>query len=744
MAVLAWADRVRPLLFDGSPLLPSAVCVDADGELLTGRDALHAARSRPESAELHPKRCLDHGTVLLGSRELPVTDVIAAVLRRVLAEATRTTGGDVPPVVLTYPAGWGRQRRAILVEAAVRAGMEPVGLVAEPVAAASYFATAAGLGLGSGETGLVYDFGAGTLDITLMRQDGDRATVLASGGLPESGGLDIDAAVFAYFGRLLADRDRPLWSRLANSGDVVDRRARLQLWADIRSAKESLARTATSLVPVPLFDDDLPLGREKLEDLAKPVLDLTVREVRAILRSASLSGPPQRVFLVGGACRMPLVATTLHRALGVAPVLTDQPEMVVAEGALHAEVETPIVPVADPEPSTVEAPPPSVPEPTPSLPPPTEEQANGGQPAAVAMVVLAVVVVAVLLWWSAGNGRRPVSGPPTTAPPTASAQPSSAATAPVIGRAAGDSPAVAAGLIGYSNLRFRPGDGNLLAGSHDGRIVIWNIASAKVAVEFAGFPGDIQELAFSPDGRLLAASGKSTEVWVWDIAKKRRIANPVVAPPTGNVGVNAAFFGIDDIAFAPDGKWLLVKTGGRVERWETRGFTRQGIAVEVSGRGIVNFRLGDNGRIGVGNVTDYKTFYVWNMAGPSVIKRFDLPYYSVPAVQPNGTLVAIAAADGISLWDTTSRRQVATVPVVPATSTPDIRVEFSPNGKYLWTHAKGVSQLWDVATRRPLVDAFAGPAGLDEARFSADSRFLALGSFGGAQVWDLSAVLANG
>ncbi|MFD0745077.1 hypothetical protein ACFQ1L_27105 [Phytohabitans flavus] len=89
VAVLRWPDgRARPLLFDGSPVLPSAVSAAPAGGLLTGRDALYAARFRPEAVELHPKRCVDDGTVLLGDAEFAVVDLVAAVLRRVADEGT--------------------------------------------------------------------------------------------------------------------------------------------------------------------------------------------------------------------------------------------------------------------------------------------------------------------------------------------------------------------------------------------------------------------------------------------------------------------------------------------------------------------------------------------------------------------------------------------------------------------------------------------------------------------------------
>ena len=84
-----------PLLFDGSPLLPSAVYAEpGGGALVVGRDAVHSARLDPARFEPNPKRRIDEGTVLLGDREIPVVDLIAAVLRRV-AEESRRTVGDV-------------------------------------------------------------------------------------------------------------------------------------------------------------------------------------------------------------------------------------------------------------------------------------------------------------------------------------------------------------------------------------------------------------------------------------------------------------------------------------------------------------------------------------------------------------------------------------------------------------------------------------------------------------------------
>jgi hypothetical protein len=80
------------------------------------------------------------------------------------------------------------------------------------------------------------------------------------------------------------------------------------------------------------------LTRDELEKLARPVLDQTVQVTGGLLRWANLpEGRLAGVFLVGGASRIPLVATLLHRELGEAPVVIEQPELVVAEGSLLAD-----------------------------------------------------------------------------------------------------------------------------------------------------------------------------------------------------------------------------------------------------------------------------------------------------------------------------------------------------------------------------------------------------------------------
>ncbi|AEV88282.1 heat shock protein Hsp70 [Actinoplanes sp. SE50] len=332
VAVARWPDgRARPILVDGSPLLPSAVFAQADGTVLVGRDAVHSARLEPARFEPNPKRRVDDGSVLLGEQEFEVVDLITAVLARVVEEWHRAVGPYRPETTLTCPATWGATRRTLLAEAAARAGLSGVRLVAEPVAAATYFAEVLGRDVPIGSVLMVHDFGAGTFDASLVSRTATGFEVLAVDGRDDLGGLDVDAALVEH---LRGDS----WQRVLEPSTVEERRARRALWDDVRIAKERLSRAQSADFVVPLLDTEVHLTREELEQVARPVLEQTVRITQNLLKFADLpEGRLAGVFLVGGASRIPLMATLLHRELGEPPVVIEQPELVVAEGSILAQ-----------------------------------------------------------------------------------------------------------------------------------------------------------------------------------------------------------------------------------------------------------------------------------------------------------------------------------------------------------------------------------------------------------------------
>lgn len=488
VAVIRRAGREpRPLLFDGSPLMPSGICADSDGRLLTGRDALHAGLATPGAFEPHPKRCIDEGTVLLGEHEIPVTDLLGAVLRRVADEATRTLGEPPEETVLTYPAAWGATRRATLA-AAAEAVLPNVRLMPEPVAAAHHFAAVTGA-LEPGACALVYDFGAGTFDATVVRRTADGYLIAATEGLPDCGGLDVDAAIVGYLGTVAVGRDPAAWARLAAPAQPSDQRYRRQLWDGVRTAKEVLSRASTTYVHLPLLETDEVLGREQLDALIAPLVARTLAACRAALRTADAT--PAAIYLTGGSSRIPAVATALHQRLEVAPRLIDQPELAVAEGASSGSAEGERVHGAgSPGPAGTAAPagPRGL----------TGSEQRAGQPTltgpagwwnrrsarsrltALGAVAGAVAVLAVTgaVWagavWAGGGEPDPEVTPnPTSSSP--------------VRAAAGPTPSLSPGL-----------DACLVGGS-------WNLTRQEVVLEIDGTPVQFsgvggQQVTYRPDG----------------------------------------------------------------------------------------------------------------------------------------------------------------------------------------------------------------------------------------------------
>ncbi|HEY2672634.1 MAG TPA: Hsp70 family protein [Rugosimonospora sp.] len=336
VAMLAGPDaQRRPLLLDGASAMPSAVYLDPRVGLLVGRDAQRQARTDPSRFEPSPKRRVDDGTVLLGGVGLPVAQVFAAVLGRVAAEAARQLGGVPAEVRLTHPARWGGRRRGLLVEAAARAGLRDPRLVAEPVAAASYFTAILGATMPVGRSLAIYDLGGGTFDATVVVRTPAGFDVLAEDGLPDVGGVDFDHAIVEHLGRTYAGADPGAWGRLVNPVDGVRRRARQLLYDEVRAAKEMLSRTDAVEVAVPLLEIDAHLTRDRFEDLIRGQVRRTVRCLARTIAGAGLAAPELTgIFLVGGSSRIPLVARLIHDELLVAATVLEQPEMVVAEGVL--------------------------------------------------------------------------------------------------------------------------------------------------------------------------------------------------------------------------------------------------------------------------------------------------------------------------------------------------------------------------------------------------------------------------
>lgn len=327
--------QVLPLSYQ-SNAIPSAVFVESPELVYAGEAAVQRADDRPQAFVPAPKRLLGYGAASVNGYEVAPSVLVAAVLRSVYDRAL-SLHNNCPPrrVVLTHPEAWPLDQIAILTDAATAAGIDPslVVTISEPRAAVHYYTRTEPLPPDS--TIAVFDFGAGTLDVAVLRSTAHNTfQVIAARGDNGLGGKNFDGIIRRWVDDRLNDEDPELleWLRRAAPSHAV--RA---LDEHVRRAKELLSEhpTATIRVMGEARNRTLTLTREEFEALIEEQVRQAVTLVRATFADAGVE-PSSLValYLTGGSSRIPLV----HRQLAeVGPVATlDDPKAVVSQGALHA------------------------------------------------------------------------------------------------------------------------------------------------------------------------------------------------------------------------------------------------------------------------------------------------------------------------------------------------------------------------------------------------------------------------
>jgi molecular chaperone DnaK (HSP70) len=339
----------RVLEIEGSRYFPSMVYRDEAGQLLTGRTAVRQAAVFPDRAERVPKRALIAGTeVVLGGQAVPVTELVAAVLGRVYAEAVRYYGGRPPAiVVLTHPALWNETQRGRLRDAAIKAGISDPVFVSEPVAAASWYARPS-----AGGVVAVFDLGGGTLDTAVLHASGMSYEIAGKpGGNANLGGEDFDELLLDRVSDLARERDAAEWDGLFSMASARSRRDMALVRADVTAAKEALSEHTVFDLAVVGFAEEFRLTRPEFESLIGAQVDEAVDEMQRTIAAAGVADKLAGCYLTGGSSRIPMIAARLAAAVEVAPQLRDDPKAVVALGALSvyavAPNPTPPAPVAE-------------------------------------------------------------------------------------------------------------------------------------------------------------------------------------------------------------------------------------------------------------------------------------------------------------------------------------------------------------------------------------------------------------
>jgi len=388
----------RVVTVDGAPLVPSAVFLSRDDQLVVGHDALRMAATDPAHLESRAKARIGEREVLLGDTVLPVTTLVKAVLVKVVRAASALAGDTVGHLVLTHPVSWDQARLGALVAAA--RGVAPrVSTIAEPVGAGAWFATRGVVGVDGAERlplgGVlaVLDVGGGTSDVAVVRREPSGIAVIGHDTIADLGGGDLDQRVVDHLRATVPGlAERLVDAAAPGRVSLVQLRELVAFRREVRRGKELLSRHQRVELTLP---DGLPaaaLTRTELDAVLGPDLDrLTAFTLRTIVRAGVEPAELTAVQLVGGSARIPLLRRLLAEVVPAHIQLDDQPEAAVALGACAVAVShsEPALAVSEP------APPPEAPPASPAAPPP--EPAAPRRSRILVALVAAVAVGAALL-----------------------------------------------------------------------------------------------------------------------------------------------------------------------------------------------------------------------------------------------------------------------------------------------------------------------------------------------------------
>jgi molecular chaperone DnaK len=313
-------------------MFPSVVAFTKDGQLLIGESAKRQATANTEGTVFEIKRKM--GTnykVTAHGKEYSPQQISAFILQKIKKDAETYLGTSIRKAVITVPAHFDDNQRQATKDAGEIAGFEVMRIINEPTAACLAY------GIDKLEKEmkiLVFSFGGGTHDVTVMDFLKGVFQVISTSGDTQLGGTDVDKAVMSYvieeFKRQTGvdvTNDQMAMARLKEAAE----KAKIELTTLMSTDIDLPFLTATNTGPQHLH---LTLTRTKLESLAQPVVQRTERTILKALEDAKLT-PQQvdKIILIGGMTRMPLVQRFVEQILGKAPERGLDPMECVAVGA---------------------------------------------------------------------------------------------------------------------------------------------------------------------------------------------------------------------------------------------------------------------------------------------------------------------------------------------------------------------------------------------------------------------------
>ncbi|OLC36102.1 MAG: molecular chaperone DnaK [Thaumarchaeota archaeon] len=317
----------------GGKAFPSVVAFTKDGQLIVGEPARRQAVTNPEGTVVAAKRKMGTDHVFkIYDKEYKPQQISAFILQKIKRDAEAFIGEKVEKAVITVPAYFNDNQRQATKDAGQIAGLEVVRIINEPTAAALAF------GLDKSKQDMkimVFDFGGGTLDVTIMEMGGGVFEVMSTSGDTQLGGTDMDKVLIDY----IANNFRKT-SGIDLSSDSA---AMVRIREAAEKAKIELSSVFETDINLPFISYEqssgpknleLKITRAKFEELINPIVERCGPSMTKALEDAKLSpGDISKIILVGGPTRIPLVRKFVASVMNKEPEAGVDPMEAVALGA---------------------------------------------------------------------------------------------------------------------------------------------------------------------------------------------------------------------------------------------------------------------------------------------------------------------------------------------------------------------------------------------------------------------------
>ncbi len=317
----------------GGKAFPSYIAFTKEGQLIVGEPARRQAVANPEGTVSGFKRKMgtDFKYKLFGKEYTP-QQISAFLLQKIKKDAETYLGEKVEKAVITVPAYFNDSQRQATKDAGAIAGLEVVRLVNEPTAACLAY------GLDKikekNQQVLIFDFGAGTLDVTIMNFGEGTFEVISTSGDTQLGGRDMDEKLINYI----------IETFKKNEGIDLkkDKMAMERIREAAEKAKMELSSTLETEINLPFITADqrgpkhllMKITRAKLEELVKPIVEKCRQSLERVMADAKLKPQEiEKIILVGGPTRMPMVQKFLQNIFGEKLARGIDPMECVAQGA---------------------------------------------------------------------------------------------------------------------------------------------------------------------------------------------------------------------------------------------------------------------------------------------------------------------------------------------------------------------------------------------------------------------------